>query len=199
MSAATLSQDEANLAAAITQYNSDKGTSITVLAADKAKVLSDGKGVKDPAVAPLMNTWQQAMLARKSTLLTDYTTMKTTTNADKINILKDDAAILADKASGNTDQLALDKAQRSKDRLQLATDRANYGTTFANDNITTKATVAADHQAILAQRLADNGNTQRILDQEQLVSDRQKWVDTLAADHKIVLADQLIVAQDKHA
>ena len=197
MSAATLTQDEATLAAAVAQYNTDKATSVMVLAADKAAVKAH-EPQKDPAVIPLIDAWEQAILTRDNTLLADRTALKTATNNDKIAILQDRLNILTDKADGNTAQLAIDKTQRATDLLKLATDRKTLGDTLENDVITTKVTIASDHEAILAKRLVDGADPAAIALKQTLISDSIHWFDTLATDRKSIFADQLVVSKDKH-
>jgi hypothetical protein len=197
MSAATLTADEATLATAVATYSTDKATSITVLAADRAAVKAN-EPQSDTNVIPLIDTWKQAILTRDNTLLTDRANLKLATNTDKIAILQDRNNIRADKADDNTTQLAIDKTALNSDLVKLATDRMTLGDTLANDIITTKATIAADHEAILAKRLADGASTSSIMAKQQLIDDSIHWVDTLAVDRKAIIADRLVVAQDKH-
>ena len=196
-SAATLTQDEATLAAAIAQYETDEATSTSVLTADRAAVKANKVG-SDPAVIPLITAWKEAILARNTTLTTDRANLKIATNTDKIAVLTERQNIRNDKASGDTSQFAIDKTALGAARLKLATDRSALVATLANDIITTKATIASDHEAILAKRLVDGANPAGIAARQQLVADSIHWVDTLAVDHKTVAADRLVVAQDKH-
>ncbi|HET6252266.1 MAG TPA: hypothetical protein VFE47_31560 [Tepidisphaeraceae bacterium] len=197
MSAATLTQDEATLVNAQAQLAADKATSISVLAADRAAVRAHKPG-SDPAVVPLINTWKQAILARANSLLADRTNLKTTTNTDKITVLQDRMDILTDKKDGNTTQLTADRMQLSADLVTLATDRSTLTSTLSSDVITTKATIAADHQAIISKRLADGADPEAVMLKQTLLDDSIKWVDTLAVDRRAVAADALVVAQDKH-
>lgn len=197
LSAATLTQDEMNLANAIAQLKADQTSTAATLAADHAAVKADGHA-NDPNLVNLRNTLKQDQLTRDNTLITDRSNLKIATNNDKITILQDRANIRADKKSGNTTQLATDQATLNSDLVKLATDRDTLGTKLEDDRVSTKATVIADKQAIVNEILTGSSNTQLGMDKQKLINDEMAATTTLADDRKTIFADRLIVAQDKH-
>jgi hypothetical protein len=197
LSASTLTQDQAALDAAISQYQADKVSAASALAGDRAKVKEDGK-IHDPKLVTLRATLKEDELAGKNALLTDRTNKEMAVNTDMIAILKDCQDIRNDRANRDTAQLALDKAQLAKDQLTRQTHATALGMIVQNAVISNAATLNADRQAIVIEITTNGGNSALATDKQMLINDELKFTDMLAADHKTILTDRLIVAMDKH-